>query len=296
MHACGPASDWAQIQSLRRGATYIICPCCLGKGSTRSEKELKRNERHFEISPSADALVEAHFPLSNPQTDSNHTQCDLSGDGPHLQRPRSQWGIAALTSDTFVQLAAHADFNAHMSEPDSTAASDHSSAASSTDSMPPTSSAAESKCGDKRAAVGLDQCNADDSEDDGVDHQSMSAPGLVGSTSAASASATTASELSRAAGLPRYWAACKALLEMDRSAAALEFVGARAASTSDSSGDNRDASAYRVALVKMQPPSASVKNDVLLGVTRAQFARLQTAEAARQAAACTEEAYFGVLS
>ena len=292
MHACGPASDWAQIQSLRRGATYIICPCCLGKGSTRSEKELKRNERHFELLPSSDALAAPLSPLANPQTDSTHTQCDLSGDGPHLQRPRSRWGSAALTPETFVQLAANADFNAHTSEPDTAAASDHSNSTMSTDNQSRTRGIADSKCGSKRAAAGLDQCNADDSdcEHDELVQEAPSAPTLAGSASASASSATTASELARAAGLPRYWAACKALLEMDRSAAALEFAAAHGAEAGDAVGADN---AYRVALVKMQPPSASVKNDVLLGVTRAQFARLQTAAAAQQAAMCAHDAFFG---
>ena len=233
-------------------------------------------------------------PLANSQTDSKHTQCDLSGDGPHLQRPRSRWGAAALTPETFVQLAANADFNAHTSEPDTAAASDHSTSAVSTDSQSPTSGSADSKCGSKRAAAGLDQCNADDSdcEDDELDQEARSASTLAGGASASVSSTTTASELARAAGLPRYWAACKALLEMDRSAAALEFVAARGSKAGDPVAD-ADSGAYCVALVKMQPPSASVKNDVLLGVTRAQFARLQSAAAAQQATMCTHDAYFG---
>jgi hypothetical protein len=53
--------------------------------------------------------------------------------------------------------------------------------------------------------------------------------------------------LAQRAGLPRYWSVCKTLLELDRSAAALQ-------------------NQYRVSLVKMQPLSASAKNDVLLGL------------------------------
>ena len=83
LHACGWASDAAQEQALRRGAAYIVVPCCVGK--------LKREG--FGAGEAAGGV-----PLDEPAA---------APAAPSL--PRSKLVGAVCTGSEFLQLAALAD-------------------------------------------------------------------------------------------------------------------------------------------------------------------------------------------
>ena len=85
-HACGSASDFAQLQCMRARAAYVMCPCCIGK--------LKFALRDLSPLPAANGASPAAERVAGRGADGDATLgADLVGTpGADLATPRADAG------------------------------------------------------------------------------------------------------------------------------------------------------------------------------------------------------------
>lgn len=77
LHACGNATDYAQLKAMQQNATYLLSPCCVGK-LKHSVDEIEKEEQKME-----------------------------------LKHPRSNWMSNCISVEEFCLLAKAADWSAY---------------------------------------------------------------------------------------------------------------------------------------------------------------------------------------
>ena len=117
MHACGAATDFAQLACMQCGAAFVLCPCCVGKlqlasrrGSSGGLDGVAAGESTAppaaKVARRSDDNAEAHLPT--------------------LLHPRSRWLRALVGAVEFSTLASIADHNAlaHAASPSTVVVTD----------------------------------------------------------------------------------------------------------------------------------------------------------------------------
>ena len=94
-HACGSASDFAQLQCMRARAAYVMCPCCIGK--------LKFTLRDPPPLPAANGASPAAERVAGRGADGDATLgADLVGTpGAGLATPRADVATAGAAAGTY---------------------------------------------------------------------------------------------------------------------------------------------------------------------------------------------------
>lgn len=87
MHACGAATDYAQLACMESSAAFVLCPCCVGKLQLVGERPAAKPKLAAAAAPTAAAP-------------------------PTLLQPRSRWLRTLLSGEDFRTLASVADHNA----------------------------------------------------------------------------------------------------------------------------------------------------------------------------------------
>eukprot|EP00947_MAST-08B_sp_MAST-8B-sp1_P006550 g6550.t1 len=102
LHACGPASDIALHKCVSQGASFLVCPCCVGKVCSTASPGPLLGPADVSLSSKA-ATKEA--------TKGPEEQRLMPSTGGRLAYPRSETFKSILTQTDFDLLAAAADFS-----------------------------------------------------------------------------------------------------------------------------------------------------------------------------------------
>uniref|UniRef100_A0A7S3E4V4 Methyltransferase domain-containing protein n=1 Tax=Chloropicon laureae TaxID=464258 RepID=A0A7S3E4V4_9CHLO len=102
LHACGNATDYAMLQSIKNRAAFAMCPCCVGKLKFSIEGGSSFSNKHKRFIGLGPAAAKDSAQAASP---------DGSGGEETLEHPRSQWLRSHVTSDQFALIAKAGDIS-----------------------------------------------------------------------------------------------------------------------------------------------------------------------------------------
>ena len=111
MHACGAATDFAQLACMQCGAAFVLCPCCVGKLQLASRRSGNGGTNSAAAGDSTEPPA-AKVARSSSRSSSSSNDAEAHLPTLRLLHPRSRWLRALIGADEFSTLASIADHNA----------------------------------------------------------------------------------------------------------------------------------------------------------------------------------------